>query len=358
MQVDLFNGEPPASRPAWRVIEAARNQHLTGELALPSDPPTNVYLINGEVYFAERTTDGGIGVRLLVEGVITRKQMSKGSVMVSGAEHLGRLFERDETIDRHAVELCVELMTDDVLTSVSNEQVDSYVMTLYKRHTSGIDRWLPNHSTADAPPVNEAQREAAFSDMQPPVLNGTAVPHPVVADPVVPDPVVPQQVVPQQVVPQLVVAQEGVPEPILPEPTLPAPVCEPATVQPVAAAVLPTLAPISAKIAPTAPPTAPEPAPMFTPSPEVVGRAPERLELGEWPTTATEAAPQGATLPQRTVPAADSYPAATPTAAETPAAPSSTIADEVADAVRRALAAIDLVLTPADDSAPQPPRPL
>ena len=100
VQVDLFNGEPPASRPAWRVIEAARNQHLTGELALPSNPPTNVYLINGEVYFAERTTDGGIGVRLLVEGVITRKQMSKGSIMVSGAEHLGRLFERDDSIDQ------------------------------------------------------------------------------------------------------------------------------------------------------------------------------------------------------------------------------------------------------------------
>ena len=66
VQVDLFNGEPPAPRPAWRVIEAARNQHLTGELALPSNPPTNVYLINGEVYFAERTTDGGIGVRLLI----------------------------------------------------------------------------------------------------------------------------------------------------------------------------------------------------------------------------------------------------------------------------------------------------
>ena len=185
VQVDLFNGEPPASRPAWRVIEAARNQHLTGELALPSNPPTNVYLINGEVYFAERTTDGGIGVRLLVEGVITRKQMSKGSVMVSGSEHLGRLFERDESVDRHGVELCVELMTDDVLTSVSKETVDSYVMTLYKRHSSGIDRWLPNQSTADAPAVNEDQRTAAFSDFQAqPVLNGGAVNEMVKAEPV------------------------------------------------------------------------------------------------------------------------------------------------------------------------------
>lgn len=293
VQVDLFNGEPPAPRPAWRVIEAARNQHLTGELSLPSSPPTNVYLINGEVYFAERTTDGGIGVRLLVEGVITRKQMSKGSVMVSGAEHLGRLFERDESIDRHAVELCVELMTDDVLTSVSKEMVDSYVMTLYKRHPSGIDRWLPNQSTADAPAVNEDQRAAAFADFQPPApLNGTV-------------------------------------------PVLNQPVSEPVAAAP---------APVVQQTAVAAPAAA-------TPAPQPVVRTPERLDLGAWPTE-----PLPTLAPTRS---ADSYPAApaavsatpTPTPTAESAVPS-TIADEVAEAVRRALAAIDSVLTPADDSNP------
>jgi len=289
VQVDLFDGEPPASRPAWRVIEAARNQRLTGELALPSNPPTNVYLINGEVYFAERTTDGAISVRLLVEGVITRKQMSKGSVMVSGAEHLGRLFERDESIDRDAVELCVELMTDDVLTSVSKETVDSYVMTLYKRHSSGIDRWLPNHSTADAPAVSEDQR-AALSDWQsPPPVNGTA--------------------------------------PVLQPPVMAAP--------PVIAAP-----PVAAPAAPAAP-SAPTPAPApFLPAAEPVARTPERLELGSWPNE---------TLPTLTpARSADSYPAA---AAPKPAESvgTGTVADEVADAVRRALAAIDSVLTPADN---------
>ena len=303
VQVDLFNGEPPASRPAWRVIEAARNQHLTGELALPSNPPTNVYMINGEVYFAERTTDGGIGVRLLVEGVITRKQMSKGSVMVSGAEHLGRLFERDDSIDRHAVELCVELMTDDVLTSVSKETVDSYVMTLYKRHTSGIDRWLPNQSTADAPPVNEDQREAAFSDLAPPPsVNGTAV--------------------------------------------APAPVLAPVAQAPVAQAPAVAQAPVAQA------PVAPAPVLAATPQPT---RIPERLELDSWPTQTAE--PADVTKLATTQPTA-SYPAtAMPTAATDSSVPSS-IADEVADAVRRALAAIDSVLTPADDQPKSPPLPM
>lgn len=334
VQVDLFNGEPPASRPAWRVIEAARNQHLTGELALPSDPPTNVYLMNGEVYFAERTTDGGIGVRLLVEGVITRKQMSKGSVMVSGAEHLGRLFERDETIDRHAVELCVELMTDDVLTSVSKEEVDSYVMTLYKRHPSGIDRWMPNQSTADAPAVNEDQRTAALSDFQPvPAVNGAAVqqapvletvPAPV-AEPVVAEPVVQVAVAPAPAV-QIPALTPVVQAPVAPAPVAPAVVQEPAVPEP-----LPVLA--------------------ATPAP---ARAPERVELDAWPTEEPAMPKLAPAQPAASYPPS---PAAAAAPAATEQAVPSSIADEVADAVRRALAAIDSVLTPGDDE-PAKPRPL
>ena len=145
MNVDLL-GDEGASLPcqAWQVIEAARRQYLTGELVLETNPPTHVYLRDGRAYFAERSTDGGLGVRLLVEGVITRTQLQKGTLLVSGSEHLGRLFERDSTIEREPVELCVELMTDDVLVAVAGEQIAGYRMTMYKRHASGIDRWLPS----------------------------------------------------------------------------------------------------------------------------------------------------------------------------------------------------------------------
>ncbi|MFZ4720731.1 MAG: hypothetical protein ACOYMR_14990 [Ilumatobacteraceae bacterium] len=144
MEVDLF--DPSAAdgpRPAWRVIEAARRRYLTGQLVLDTTPTTNVYLRDGQVYFAERTTDGGLAVRLLVEGVLTRAQMQQATLQVSGVEHLGRMFERDETIDRDAVELCIELMTDDVLTHIADVPVSSWTMKMYQRHPSGIDRWLP-----------------------------------------------------------------------------------------------------------------------------------------------------------------------------------------------------------------------
>ncbi|MEI7547220.1 MAG: DNA gyrase modulator, partial [Actinomycetota bacterium] len=145
MRAELFHDEAGFTpRPAWQVIEAARQRCLTGELSLATAPATNVYLRDGQVYFAERSTDSGLGVRLLVNGVITRQQLGKGAVLASGVEHLGRLFDRDPSIDRHVVELCVETMTDDTLVSAADEMIADYRLTLYRRHPSGIDRWVPN----------------------------------------------------------------------------------------------------------------------------------------------------------------------------------------------------------------------
>lgn len=142
MNADLFDTSVAhEARPAWQVIEAARRRHLTGQLVLATTPPTHVYLRDGQVYFAERSTDGGLGVRLLVEGVITRTQLQRATLQVSGVEHLGRMFDRDDSIDRQAVELCVELMTDEVLTHVADDEVATWRLKMYQRHPGGIDRW-------------------------------------------------------------------------------------------------------------------------------------------------------------------------------------------------------------------------
>ena len=131
-------------RPAWQVVEAARRQYLTGELVLPTTPATRVFLRDGQVYFAERTSDGALPIRLMMEGVITREQMQRGTVIVNGVEHVGRMFEADPSIDRASVELCTELFTDDVMVAVANTMVKGYELSLYRRHPSGIDRWYPH----------------------------------------------------------------------------------------------------------------------------------------------------------------------------------------------------------------------
>ena len=143
--INLFPNETDFSpRPAWQVIEAARRQHLTGELTLQTAPTTRVFMRDGVVYFAERSTDGALAIRLMMEGVITREQMQRGTLIVNGVEHVGRMFDADPSIDRSSVELCAELFTDDVMVDVANRNVTGYELVLYRRHPSGIDRWYPH----------------------------------------------------------------------------------------------------------------------------------------------------------------------------------------------------------------------
>ncbi len=172
---NLFPDEASfSSRPAWQVIEAARRRYLTGELTLPTNPTTRVFLRDGMVYFAERSSDGALPIRLMMEGVITREQMQRGTVIVNGVEHVGRMFDADPTIDRPSVELCTELFTDDVMVTVANLLVDSYEMALYRRHPSGIDRWYP-HSV----PVAGRQGESATASSPTQVPNAASSPKPV-----------------------------------------------------------------------------------------------------------------------------------------------------------------------------------
>ncbi|MGB8860412.1 MAG: hypothetical protein WCC60_14190 [Ilumatobacteraceae bacterium] len=369
MHADLFANEGGFTpRPAWQVIEAARRQVLTGELTLATTPTTHVYLRDGQVYFAERSTDGGLGVRLLVEGVITRQQMGKGALLVSGVEHLGRMFQRDTTIDRQSVELCVELMTDDVLTSIANDMIDHYTMTMYKRHPNGIDRWLPNrievithvvdaarlaepdavitpntgvrlHSdvAATVAPIVERAAESAVAPAAEPIIEPAPSAHSEVAPETVAEHHLEAVAAPAAVAEHLPKAADTV--------THPAPVDVPV---PVMVTPPPVLAEEPAGRASIAtPPVAAE-----LPAPSPVGNA--------WQTITSE---QPATAPLLTLESspASARPDPSPLTAEAPSAQpamtfdsgitlaqsavdaimSTAIADEVAEAVRRALAAID-----------------
>ncbi|MEY2445392.1 MAG: hypothetical protein QOE00_1972 [Ilumatobacteraceae bacterium] len=182
---DLFPDEPEFTpRPAWQVIEAARRQYLTGELTLHTTPTTRVFLRDGVVYFAERTTDGALAIRLMMEGVITREQMQRGTVIVNGVEHVGRMFDADPTIDRSSVQLCAELFTDDVLVDVANRTVRGYDLVLYRRHSSGIDRWYPNSVPLPGRPIEsvvEPEPEPAVVAIEEPVAEAKPIDPPVEA---------------------------------------------------------------------------------------------------------------------------------------------------------------------------------
>ena len=137
-------------RAAWQVIDAARSQRMTGELTLDLNPAVRVYLLDGFVYFAESEADRPLAARLVGEGVVSPDQLQQGEIVVGAMHHLGRLFDRDASIDRSAVELCVELFTEDVLSAIAADTVAAYSVRLYRRHNSGIDRWHDGHAAVPA----------------------------------------------------------------------------------------------------------------------------------------------------------------------------------------------------------------
>ena len=232
VNVDLLEGSATGGPfRVWHLIDASRRRLLTGELVLETSPRTNIYLRDGEVYFAERATDGGLGVRLLVEGVITRAQLQRGSLLVSGVEHLGRLFDRDQTVERGPVELCVELMTEELLVTVGDEWVEDFKFVPFKLHPSGIDRWMPRRvevvyrqeSDADAALVPSAadvefvEAEVAPAPQPAPVevVEVVAEPVEVVAEP---EPIVAEVEVVAEPVEVVAEPVEVVAEPVVAEP--------------------------------------------------------------------------------------------------------------------------------------------
>ena len=397
VNVDLIEGGT-ASGPfrVWPLIDASRRRLLTGELVLETSPRTNIYLRDGEVYFAERATEGGLGVRLLVEGVITRAQLQRGSLLVSGVEHLGRLFDRDQTVERGPVELCVELMTEELLVTVGDEWVEDFKFVPFKLHPSGIDRWMPRRvevvyrqeSDADAalvPSANDveftepevvpapqpapapvaqvvaapvevvevvAEPVVAESDVE--VVEVVAEPAAVevVAEPVAvePDPE-PEPVVAE--VPEIVVVEEAIEPEVIAVvedevvDAVPAPVVvEPPVVEP----VLPAVAHVG-----------------VVPPPPVTGEHPVVVLAVPLPTRENPVVPAAEPT---SMPAAEEVPAYHPSEAYVPLAPppppappapaqvepvaeepeldaaaAAEIADEIAEAVRRALASIEATMT-------------
>jgi hypothetical protein len=129
-------------QPGWMTLDEARQRAFTGEVVFEGDPDVLVYLDNGVVYYAERTSDASLGRRLLDAGVVDRIQLERGTVRVGDVEHLGRLFDREASIDRDAVLVVTETSTEDLITELANHTVTTVRVTAYRHHPSGVHRWF------------------------------------------------------------------------------------------------------------------------------------------------------------------------------------------------------------------------
>jgi hypothetical protein len=130
------------AQPVWMTLDEARERSFTGELVFEGDPEVGVYLDNGVVYYAERSSDAPLGQRLVAARVIDGEQLARGTVRVGDLEHLGRMFDRDATIDRDAVLVVTETSTEDLVADLANRVVTTVRVTAYRHHPSGVHRWF------------------------------------------------------------------------------------------------------------------------------------------------------------------------------------------------------------------------
>ena len=129
-------------QPGWMTLDEARERAFTGEIVFEVDPEVFAYLDNGVVYYAERASDASLARRLLDAGVVDRTQLERGTVRVGDVEHLGRLFEREASIDRDAVLVVTETSTEELIAELANHAVTTVRVTAYRHHPSGVHRWF------------------------------------------------------------------------------------------------------------------------------------------------------------------------------------------------------------------------
>jgi hypothetical protein len=156
----------------WMTLNEARERAFTGEIVFELDPEVHAYLDQGIVYYAERSSDDALGRRLLAAGVVDAGQLERGTVRVGDVEHLGRLFDRDPSIDRDAVVVVAEGFTEELITELANGAVASVRVTAYRHHSSGIHRWFvaPVDSAALQRPMSAISQIDTLAIEELPVL--------------------------------------------------------------------------------------------------------------------------------------------------------------------------------------------
>ena len=121
-------------QPVWMTLNEARSRAFTGEIIFEEDPEVRAYLDAGIVYFAERASDSPLGRRLVEAGVLDIEQLERGTVRVGDVEHLGRMFDREPTIDRDAVLVVTETSTEALITDLANRAITTVRATAYRHH--------------------------------------------------------------------------------------------------------------------------------------------------------------------------------------------------------------------------------
>jgi hypothetical protein len=164
-------------KPGWVVLHRARDEGFTGQIVFHIQPEIAVYFDNGTAYHAVSPGDRALSEQLVEAGVIVPAQIERGAVRVGNVEHLGRLFDRDRSIDRDSVLVALELTTEDAIATIANQPETNFSVTAYRHHESGIHRWfvMSGQTAQPAPTVVPAQLDNSFTTGLTDVADSTPV---------------------------------------------------------------------------------------------------------------------------------------------------------------------------------------
>lgn len=149
-QLQEYGGDEPM----WGLVGLLRDERFTGQVLAGDEPRVRLFVLDGRIYFAERDGDAALPSRLVELGALSAQQLARGATHVTGSVSLARLFQRDPSIDRDAVETAVAGLTEQVLSAVAAVPAGKVELHPLQHHPAGIHSWhTPGEPTVVGEPT-------------------------------------------------------------------------------------------------------------------------------------------------------------------------------------------------------------
>lgn len=144
--------------PVAQLLEDAGSERITGVLELSSTIEGRIYLVEGDVYFADQPTDPPLEQRLVANGVFTQAQIDEHGQPGPGGVYLARALDTDLTIDEDLLDSYLLDVTAIAIAEFLPLSSGEYELDPYGNHPAGVlTSWSPGTVLAR---IAELQAEA------------------------------------------------------------------------------------------------------------------------------------------------------------------------------------------------------
>ena len=127
------------------LLSDASRERINGVLELTGDLPGRIYLVEGDIYYAERPEDAPLDERLVANGVLTQEQVDTHGVPGAEGLYLARALDTDLTIDEDAIDAYLLDATAATLSIYLEWDEGEFELDPYGTHPAGVlSSWKPD----------------------------------------------------------------------------------------------------------------------------------------------------------------------------------------------------------------------